>query len=107
MEQPLLPALLLLLLGFKIFAAFLELRDQPVSLSCSVFRGKSSSFLFLFFGPFLIFCPPDSLGRQGSLSREVERKEGENGQRGERGEIRDRGERGVVAPLGRRSPGHV
>jgi hypothetical protein len=63
-EQSLLPVLLLLLLGFKIFAAFLEFRDQPVSLSCCVFRDKSSNFLFLllFFGPFLISCPPGSLG---------------------------------------------
>jgi hypothetical protein len=61
-EQPLLPVLLLLLLSFKIFAAFLEFRDQPVSLSLRVFRGKSSSFLLLFFGPFLVFCPPGSLG---------------------------------------------
>jgi hypothetical protein len=30
--MPLLPVLLLLLLGFKIFAAFLEFREQPVSL---------------------------------------------------------------------------
>jgi hypothetical protein len=61
-EQSLLPVLLLLLLDFKIFAAFLEFRDQPVSLSCSVFRGKSSNFLLFSFGPFLIFCPPGSLG---------------------------------------------
>ena len=61
-KQSLLPVLLLLLLGFKIFAAFLEFRDQPVSLSCSVFRGKSSNFLLLFCGPFLIFCPLGILG---------------------------------------------
>jgi hypothetical protein len=61
-EQSLLPVLILLLLGFKIFASFLEFRDQPVSLSCSVFRGKSSNFLLLFCGPFLIICPLGSLG---------------------------------------------
>ena len=85
-EQSLLPVLLLLLLCFKILAACLEFRDQPVSLSCSVFRGKSN-FLLLFLGPFLIFCTLGSLGDRGAC------QEGYRG-RGERGEKGERGQRG-------------